>query len=335
MTPDAAIDTAPMRAGTETVPSPSQRAVKVLYLLGMGRSGSTLLDAALSNHPHVLGTGELMKWVRNGIVKNHRCACGAPVPTCEFWAAAFAEWTRRVPFDAHAFLSRQDYYEDVPPVDYRPRLLHRRVQARAFHSPEFELYARETLAAFQALREVSGRNVIVDSSKTPERARALARVPGIDLHLVHLVRDVRGVVYSKAKRVPKDEAQGKFTEEPGLPVWKTCVQWCSINLRSERLRKRLPRHKSMLLRYEDFVLHPKQSLIAIGQLAGCDLAALGDTFERGDALQVGHTVAGNHLRMSGRIRLRHDDAWRAHLSPSQLLQIRLISGWMMRRYAYA
>ena len=38
--------------------------------------------------------------------------------------------------------------------------------------------------------------MIVDSSKSPALAALLTQVPGIELHVVHLVRDLRGVVSS-------------------------------------------------------------------------------------------------------------------------------------------
>ena len=49
---------------------------------------------------------------------------------------------------------------------------------------------------YHDLARVTGASVIVDSSKSPALAALLTQVPGIELHVVHLVRDLRGVVSS-------------------------------------------------------------------------------------------------------------------------------------------
>src|SRR3712207_8630396 len=64
---------------------------------------------------------------------------------------------------------------------------------------------RSTLFPYTTLfrSAVSGKPVIVDSSKSPARALALGMVPGIDLYVVHLVRDGRGVATSLRKTLDR------------------------------------------------------------------------------------------------------------------------------------
>src|SRR6185503_9310507 len=54
---------------------------------------------------------------------------------------------------------------------------------------------------YAAIRVVSGAATVVDSSKLPSHAMILRRVRVVDLSLVHLVRDSRGVAYSWQKHV--------------------------------------------------------------------------------------------------------------------------------------
>ena len=56
-----------------------------------------------------------------------------------------------------------------------------------------------------------GADVVIDSSKHVSTALVLRHVPGIDLRIVHLVRDSRGVAYSWTKEVARPEvANGKL-----------------------------------------------------------------------------------------------------------------------------
>ena len=59
----------------------------VLYLLGKGRSGSTLLSMALGELDGVFAAGELRFFWRRGLVEDRRCACGERITDCAVWGA--------------------------------------------------------------------------------------------------------------------------------------------------------------------------------------------------------------------------------------------------------
>ncbi len=58
--------------------------ITVIALLGYGRSGSTLLDAVLGQHPDLVGVGELVQLHREGWHLNNYFACGARARDCPF-----------------------------------------------------------------------------------------------------------------------------------------------------------------------------------------------------------------------------------------------------------
>jgi hypothetical protein len=60
------------------------RPYPLVFVLGLGHSGSTLLGRLLDMHSRVLCVGELMRIDR--AVKNaYPCSCGASIETCDFW----------------------------------------------------------------------------------------------------------------------------------------------------------------------------------------------------------------------------------------------------------
>ncbi|BBL79329.1 sulfotransferase [Rubrobacter xylanophilus] len=333
----------------------SKDSLTVLYVIGNGRSGSTLLDIVLGNHPLVESTGERVHLTRTGWISRRAttaaderkrrlplCSCGGrlDVPSagedevCPFWKEVRKEWVRRAGSeDIEGYPGLQEAFE-------RHRRWPRLLRERHRPSPEFRSYARLTLALFEAIRDVSGKPVVVDSSKSPPCAFPLALVPGLDLRAVHLVRDVRGVISSRSKALKKDIRAGIEWDHEPHPVWRSAwwssLRWSAINLESEMVCRWLGPGRWIRLRYEDFLEDPEGSLRRIGGLVGLDLAGLGRSFAAGKEMHVGHNVGGNRLRMSGSVRLRPEaGSWEDSLSPAEVRLAGRIAGPLMRRYGYA
>ena len=311
--------------------------VRVLYIVGAGRSGSTVLDIVLGNHPEIQSVGELRNlpysgWAGGRATRSPYCSCGRTVAECPFWSAVRREWVARVgEEDARAYPALQSSFERYRSL---PRLV---LELLRGPSPEFRAYARLTGALFEAIRTASGKAVVVDSSKNPLRALTLSMAPGVDLHLVHLVRDARGVVSSRKKAFKKDHEAGLARDIEPQPAWNSAVFWLLINLLSGWVRRRLGAGRSARVRYEDFVAHPRRALVEIGPVAGLDLAGLAGEVSGGEALEVGHNVGGNRLRMTkGGVRLRPEaGGWKSTLSAREERTTWAVSGWLMRRYGYA
>ena len=69
-----------------------------------------------------------------------------------------------------------------------------------FRDELFDVYCSRLAKWYNAIREVSGCSVIVDSTKGPPSATLLRLVPSIELSVIHLVRDSRGVAFSWQKK---------------------------------------------------------------------------------------------------------------------------------------
>jgi hypothetical protein len=61
--------------------------LKVLYIAGVGRSGSTLLERVLGAMPGAVNGGELNAIFSRVAAQNQRCGCGEPFSECPFWTA--------------------------------------------------------------------------------------------------------------------------------------------------------------------------------------------------------------------------------------------------------
>ena len=266
--------------------------VKVLTITGSARSGSTVLDVVLGNHPDIESVGEVNKLICTGWISRESlrginpkrlrrpiCTCGkrldvlyvdTPEEACPFWSSVRREWVERTDRDSiESYPKLQNEFE--PQIRW-PRLLYEKRRASA----QFWSYAGLTRAFFESIRAVSEKPVIVDCSKISVRAFALGMMPGIDLYVVHLVRDGRGVIASLRKTFEKDIRAGIMWDHKGRPMWKSVVRWIVLNLATEWVCTQLGPKKTMRLRYEDFVADPKGALERIGSLLELDLTDVAD-----------------------------------------------------------
>jgi hypothetical protein len=308
-------------------PSTPGSRITVLYIMGLWRSGSTILDIVLGNHERVTSVGELRSlpaaWVHGAT-----CGCGAAATDCPFWTSVRADWQRRVGGDrTERLLQLEDRYERLRSL---PALLASGVVGRTAAFREYGDLVREL---YQAIAQASGKDIIVDSTKYPGRALALMHVPGIDVRLVHLIRDGRAVIWSW-RRKPNTDLQGnEIVVAPEDVVPRTTRRWLRVNLMSG-LVSALAGSRAMRLRYEDLVADPGPELQRIGRLLNLDLGPLAERLIGGNPLESGHTIAGNRVRHQGAVRLKPDFEWRDKLPASDRRQFWRRAGWLARRYGY-
>jgi hypothetical protein len=335
-------------------------------IMGSARSGSTVLDVVLGNHPSIESVGEVHKLICTGWVSRESlrgidprglrvpiCTCGkrldvlyvdTPDEACPFWSSVRREWVERADADSiESYPKLQDEFEPQERSWRRwPRLLHERRR----RSTSFRSYAELTRSFLESIRAVSGKPTIVDSSKTPVRAFALGMIPGIDLYVVHLVRDGRGVMASRLGSFREDHRAGVRGDHKDRWMSKSAVhrrvvymvlllRWIVTNLVSGWVCTQLGSTRTIRLRYEDFVADPKGALERIGSLIELDLTEVAEAASSGKPMQAGHNVGGNRTKKSGIITLRPDtQEWRTALSPAEQRLSWMLMGWLMRRYGY-
>ncbi len=70
--------------------------IKVIYIMGWGRSGSTILSSILGQMDGFLQVGEIRTIWSDGFDQNRICGCGKPFLECDFWTRVFKDFSRRV-----------------------------------------------------------------------------------------------------------------------------------------------------------------------------------------------------------------------------------------------
>jgi hypothetical protein len=192
----------------------------------------------------------------------------------------------------------------------------------------------ETLARlFRAIRDVSGCNVVVDSSKIPSHGLILAKAD-VNLSVVHLVRDSRGVAYSAGKRVTKERTDAPPTLLPRYGAAAAAGRYMFYNGATSALKRlEIP---YLRVRYEDLVEDParrlREILAFVGENADADLS-----FVRQGSVSLGenHLVDGNPVRSArGQVSLQIDDDWRTRLPRRRRYVVTALTLPLLTAYGY-
>jgi hypothetical protein len=308
---------------------------RILYLGGLGRSGSTLVERLLGELPGVCAVGEVVHMWRRGVVEGERCGCGEPFGECPFWQlvgkSAFGGWDRVDVGRVAALRGAVDRTRFVPLLA-APAL-------RPGFRRELDEYLSYYLRIYAAIAEASGCSFIVDSSKHASLAFCLGRCPGLDLRIVHVVRDSRAVAYSWAKKVGRPEAAEVSYMTTYSPV-TAAAQW---NVQNGAMQLLARTGTPMLrVRYEDAAAAPEATLRRIAAFAGLPVSATALRFlggvgdDRWAELSAAHTASGNPMRFTtGRIPIRRDEEWRAAMPAAQRRTVTALTLPLLSHYGYA
>jgi len=305
----------------------------VLYVGGLGRSGSTLIERLMGQLPGVCAVGELVHLWERGVTDDERCGCGEPFRQCPFWLqvgkAAFGGWDEVDVSRVGALRSRVDRNRFIPALARRhlgPKM-----------GPLLTEYTSYYARLYAAITQVSGCELVVDSSKHPSLAHCLRWQADVDLRVLHLVRDPRAVAYSWSRQVlrPDTDTQSYMTRySPAMAAGQWNAQNAAFHLLA---RAGCP---IMRLRYEDFIAEPELTLRQVTGFAGLPAQAsypflTVDGTSWGADLGGGHSVSGNPMRFTtGQVPIRRDERWRTSMPTVQQRAVTALTLPLLAGYGY-
>lgn len=303
------------------------------YTLGSARNGSTLMVRMLFAHPQIATISHQNGLARRQDRESYLCSCGKPVGECEFYTELFRRMKQRgVRFDLHhwtcVYWMEEDWYnrrherlnrfallslrsnllEGIRDVLLSPWPARRRAIRRAH---------RANVALVQSALEIYGRKVWVDGTNWPIRLRYLLKNPELDLRVIHLVRDPRGICASHHR-----------TE--GQPWDAAAREWVQANKNCLRMLRLVPKDRQMMIRHETLCDQPVETVDRLVVFLGLEPRGAYD-FAAG-----GHHLLGNAMRMRS-LRpedIRKDERWKQEIPPEHLPTIAQIAGPLARQLGY-
>lgn len=298
--------------GETTPEQEAQPHLKVLYLLGSSRTGSTLLDNILGEFEGFFSAGEV-RFLWRRLLENRRCGCGQSIGECDVWGSIFRTFLGP---DCDLVQARRivGLQRESMRTHHTLRLLRQKPGSR-LSPPDLAQYAELTAAVFKRVADLTGSAVIIDSSKRPSDGALLRLLPGIETYYVHLVRDPRAVAFSRQKTKLNPDREVPANMGGVSPVLST-FQWVIGDAGATALRRTHRSDRAMVLRYEDFTRDPRSSVERITEMLGESPRLTPFLDDRTVRLGIHHTVSGNPTRfVTGPTEVREDIRWVEGLSP--------------------
>lgn len=321
--------------------------IRLVYILAASHSGSTLLASLLAKHPQICTAGEL-KLTALGNVNQYRCSCRAFIEHCPFWSAVHDDMVSSG-FSFSIGNAGTDLATSATPyVRHLLRPLHRgpllewlRDRALAL-SPRW----RDQLARFQernaalvaCISRRSQKPVVVDSSKLALRLKYLLHNPALDIRVIRLLRDGRGVALTYT-----DPARFADAREPALRGGGTggdypnerlsfadgAWEWRRSTEEADAVLLTVPRDCWTAVRYEELCEDPAATLQRLFSFIGVDTVAA--ISPHGSAQQH---IVGNGMRFDTVCEVVLDDRWKGILDAQELKTFDAVAGQLSRRLGY-
>ena len=301
--------------------------MKYLYIGGMGRSGSTLMSGLLAQRPEFVEVGEL-RGIWRAVRADELCSCGADISACEFWrlvaGRAFGGWDeamveRMIATDESVLRHRQ-----------LPQLLAGGLRREA------DSYVTAMSALVHAIATISRAQVVVDSTKDFPFFQVVRRFGGLDLYLVHLIRNPKGVAFSWTRSVERPEF-ARHSDLRGTPmarfsILRSSIEWAARCALFETAR--LGDVPAQRIRYEELVSDPEGCARRLERWCGVDRNTEAADSEK-VVSSVRHTVGGNRVRFNrGPIEVVSDMEWRSAMRRRDRWVVDAVTFPLALRYGY-
>jgi len=304
--------------------------VKIVYLAGMGRSGSTIIGKVLSQLKDFFYIGEMKQVWKYGISKNTLCGCGLNFSDCPIWSSvisrAFGIRAKEIA-QKMIYMQRNTLRERHAPIirflNNPMKFIDKRI------SQEYR-WAINRL--YQEIARVTGANIIVDSTKTATYGLLIKNILDCPVYVLHIVRDPGAVAYSW-KRSKNHNISGIKVAMRRFSTIKTVLRWGIRNWSVEQALRPFV-DGFMLVRYEDFVNNPKKLVRAILKFVHED-SDLSFIHNHKVSLKETHSVWGNPGRLlHGDIKIKLDNEWKISQSNVQRIIIKVLLCIYLYRYSY-
>ncbi|MCL6266663.1 sulfotransferase [Flagellimonas myxillae] len=256
----------------------------LIYILGAGRSGTTILDILLGNSQDTISIGEVSRFCKRQ---------GIP-PKREKEDPVFGYWddVRRT-FEREGF----DYTKGEESVTNHEYHTHFVKAVFGKHDQEYiDIIQEFYKAVFDRTKEA----VLIESSKYPLRAMNLSKIfngDSLKIKYIYLKKDPIQVVRSFNK---------KNIEQPPKGFLLSNIYYLTVNLiclwTVKILRRR--KHAVAIVKYDDLVAQPIKTLDDIAMNLGENFDDSKQKIANNRPLYTGFLFDGNRIRLQQEILLR-------------------------------
>ncbi len=269
--------------------------IPIVYLLGAGRSGTTLMATVLNSHEQIETVGEMHQFFEH-LQEDKKCSCGSELNRCVFWSPILSELN----YKNHQIVSH------VQITSEKER--HSNIGKYLFKKKTNKRYLEIQEKYFTAISKNTNATWLLDSSKYIARFLLLKRSGALNVKGIYVVRDIRGVINSFNKQV----------QTPKSPMSTIFYYWL-INFFGQVV---CALNKDVIkIKYEDFVSNPEiaTNLIYNHVFVRKSRVTLPNEFE------IPHIIGGNRMKKDKSIVIRKDEQWKNSLSRTEQIKYYMLT----------
>lgn len=252
--------------------------MKVIYIAGDGRSGSTLIDAVLSNSKNSISVGESYRFWRRFYQADTLCGCTQKIEVCSLW--------KRIDSILTTNIENYDPKDTWNRIQYLLKFKNVRNISKIIKNPNWKLFCDTVKLFYKSISENTGKDIIIDSSKSSGWLYLLIALDFCELKIIHLERNLQSVANSWKKKVYLPEYYNKQVQMPIKTNFVILKNWIKIKYLCMRLKKQ---ENYLFVKYENFIIHPKKYFGIFETNIGI---VLPENFKN----SFNHSIGGNPMR---------------------------------------
>ncbi len=317
-----------MKRNTERASNSEICSPKIVYILGRRHCGSTILDIVLGNTEEGQSVGELIFGLSR--FPNEPVSGGGTVSTNPFWNQVKAIYDRKSGTTIEIAASKLHSAFALKSLPWL--LLASKNSSRVRELSELLEYL------YEAIGEVSGKPVIIDSGKRITQALFMARFfPRA--RIVHLVRNPISVMSSHLKRARKGETIAFLgrrvpADKVGWLMYTYLACNWSIGTGLAWFLEKCHSKICFRLRFEDFLSHPLATIERLGEVLELDVQEVLAKMNGEVAMSCSVNIGGNRMRFEPQLRVDSARAKAAKLSRGLRMWVLFISLPLLGAYGY-
>ena len=294
---------------------------QLVYILGAGHSGSTLLNLLLNGHSQILGLNEIQQIGKYMGQKSNDNRLQT-----DFWqdVKQCYELTTGKPFTSVSQIhwKKASIWQNTDLKQWKnePNFLTYLAAwkiLRHCQAQDFAHWSQCNHSLFSCIVDKSGKKILIDSSKHWQRLYLLQKSGLFNIKVIHLIRDGRAVVNSYIRKFDNFQI--------GLRRWRNRTMSAFF------LRPEFDQADWFQLHYEKLATQPE---IVLRDLC----AFIGVNYEP----QMLNYRRNSCVGMRGNSQVRHrqdetivlDERWKQELSRLNTSRFTLLGGWLNTYYGY-
>ncbi|APF20145.1 hypothetical protein Calab_0563 [Caldithrix abyssi DSM 13497] len=264
---------------------------RIIYILSMGHSGSTILDMTLGQFPNVFSTGELkhLMWqlyreINNIEDEEGKCTCNKKFIKCYYWSNILTNIAKEknIPVSDLPNQFNLKYFEKLSFFNDNYYLKLQRYLVKKYPILNKFLYRKKNniitnnnFLLYKNIFRVINKEFIVDSSKDIIRYYNIEKKNNV--FPIILIRDINELKNSK------------YVTQNKSKLWKSWINYYESLKPMMLMKKKKDYH---IISFERFLNNPYQEVKKICKKLNIDISSFSTVLKKSKY----HLVAGNPMR---------------------------------------